>query len=137
MKSRDNLLRIERRLMAAEYWLDSTNTHVRRTKCICVRPLALERYSQGLNAIRSAIQLIRAQQGARHPTLFAGSAKKGKTWKRKQKAWGSNRWMKDCKTTIPNEIVRLMEIPWHRSKSQPNEIVRLMEIPWHRSKSQR
>lgn len=94
--------------MAAEYWLDSTNTHVRRKGCDDVKPLSLSRYSKALNAIRSAIALVRNEQGARHPTLFAGSAApmdtnvppaEWKTRKQKQKGWGTSRphgWKKDC-----------------------------------------
>ncbi len=98
----EKLLRIERRLMEAEYLIDSTNTHVRRKRCGDVRRKALVRYSNALNAIRSAIQLVRFEQGARHPTLFAGTSGRVNAKvdrHQKQKSWGSNkphRWAKDC-----------------------------------------
>ena len=99
--TRSRLTEIERRIMEAEYWIDSTNTHVRNKGCDDVRPLALRRYTKALNAIRSAIALLRHEQGARHPTLFAGAAnpKHPGTRKQKQKAWGSHTphgWKKDC-----------------------------------------
>lgn len=100
-KMKEALARIERKLLAAEYMIDSTNTHVRRKKCDDVKPLALARYSDALNNVRSALQIGRETQGFRSPTLFAGSAnpKHKSTQKRKQKAWGSHtahRWAKDC-----------------------------------------
>jgi len=55
--------------MDAEYRIDSTNTHVRRKNCSDVHPKALRRYTDALNAVRSALQLVRLEQGARHPTL--------------------------------------------------------------------
>ena len=101
------LTRLERRLMEAEYLLDSTNTHVRKTGCDDVKPLSLKRYSRALNAVRSAISLVRNEQGFRHPTLFAGSAnpsakniEDGQDRGQKQKSWGSHtahKWGKDCK----------------------------------------
>ena len=105
------LVRIERRIMEAEYLVDSTNTHVRKKRCGDVKPLSLARYSDALNALRSALSLVRNEQGARHPTLFAGSGNNaksvaaGKDRGQKQKAWGSHtahRWGKDC--VEPGEV---------------------------------
>ena len=106
------LTRIERRLMEAEYLVDSTNTHVRRKGCEDVKPLSLARYSDALNALRSALSLVRNEQGVRHPTLFAGSGNNaksvaaGKDRGQKQKAWGSHTahgWGKDCEAE-PGEV---------------------------------
>ena len=103
------LTRIERRLMEAEYLLDSTNTHVRMKKCDDVRPLALRRYTQALNALRGALDMVRREQGLKHPTLFAGVAGRDglpqthalKTGVRvqTQKTWHGSQahgWKKDC-----------------------------------------
>ena len=99
------LTRIERRLMEAEYLIDSTNTHVRKKRCGDVKRKALARYSNALNALRGALQMVRLEQGIRHPTLFAGKAGNprtvaaGKDRGQKQKSWGSHvahKWAKDC-----------------------------------------
>lgn len=107
VKGNGRLLRIERRLMSAEYYLDSTTAHVRNKKCEDIKPRARRRIELGLNALRGALAMVRIQQGARHPTLFAGTAnpkspsndptKGGRG--QKQKSWGSSRahgWSKDC-----------------------------------------
>ena len=94
--------RIERAMMDAEYRLDSLLAHNRNKEgCNCVRPLSVAHLQKGLDAVRSAIALIRHDRGIKHLTLFAGSAGKAKPGKRdqKQKPWGSHtahRWKKDC-----------------------------------------
>ncbi len=96
------MTRIERRIMEAEYRLDSLLAHNRsKEDCDCIRPLAAIHLQKGLNALRGALGMVRVEHGVRHPTLFAGSAGKADSGKRdqKQKAWGSHtphRWKKDC-----------------------------------------
>jgi len=98
----NRLLRIERKLMAAEYRLDSLVSHVRNVRCGDVRPKAMRRVQDALNEVRSGIQLVRLEQGFRHPTLFAGNGPPGQPGARGQiqKRWGPHKtphsWPKDC-----------------------------------------
>lgn len=87
--------------MEAEYLLDSTVVHVRNKGCDDVKPRSLARFQKALNAVRSSIQMIRHEQGAKHPTLFAGrqGTKSSTAFPQKRKAWGTNvphRWVRDC-----------------------------------------
>jgi len=95
------LARIERDLMAAEYQLDSTVSHVRRKGCDDIRPLALARVQAGLEKVRVARERIRRVQGKRQWTLFAGAANPEGEGQRKikQKPWSHktpHKWKKDC-----------------------------------------
>lgn len=119
---RARLLRIERAIMDAEYEIDSTNQHVRQKGCDDVKPLSLARYTKALNSLRGAITMVRLEQGARHPTLFAGSANPTDPRRpQPQKAWGSHRphvWKKDCQEdgemTLKPEIELGLEADcWH------------------------
>lgn len=101
------ITRIERRLMEAEYLLDSTVTHVRRKGCDDVKPRSLARVQKAVNALRGAIVMVRLEQGFRHPTLFAGSANPKGPRIQKQKAWGTNRahgWARDCEENGSKEV---------------------------------
>lgn len=95
------ITRIERKLMSAEYMLDSTVSHVRQKKCDDIKPLTMKRIQKGLNDLRGGLYMLRLEAGIRHPTLFAGAAnpKHESTRKQTQKTWGSHtphKWRKDC-----------------------------------------
>ncbi len=94
------LTRIERRLVEAEYLLDSTVTHVRRKGCDDIKPRSLARIQKAVNALRGGIVMVRLEAGVRHPTLFAGSANpEGPGRVQRQKSWGSHvahGWARDC-----------------------------------------
>lgn len=96
------LSKIERDLMAAEYQLDSTVSHVRRKGCDDIQPLALARIQAGLEKVRVARERVRRRaQGNRQWTLFAGAANPEGEGQRKikQKPWShkvAHKWQKDC-----------------------------------------
>lgn len=91
------LTMLERRVMEAEYWLDSSIMHVRRKGCRCIGPLMLARLDKATSAIRGARDRVRNAAGVKQWTLFAGAG--GDTQRGRGKNWAHNtahRWAKDC-----------------------------------------
>lgn len=98
-------MKIERRLLEAEYMIDSTLAHVRNAKCDDIRPQAMARIQKALNAVRSARALIRNEMGMKQWTLFGSSnptTNDTKPWVQpaEGKQYGGHRtphrWRKDC-----------------------------------------
>jgi len=92
------LMMIERRIMEAEYLLDSTTAHVKKKRCLDMSPNTLKRMYKALAAVRAARDRIRSAGGIKTWTLFAGAG--GDTgFGIKQKPWKhavSHGWGRDC-----------------------------------------
>jgi hypothetical protein len=92
------MMLIERRIMEAEYLLDSTTAHVRKKGCQDMSPETLKRMYRALNAIRGARDRVRSAGGIKTWTLFAGAGGPDSRVK-KQKPWKhavSHGWGRDC-----------------------------------------
>lgn len=99
MSDRRALQMIERRIMEAEYLLDSTTAHVKRSGCADMKPRTLKRMYRALNAVRGARDRVRALQGSTQWTLFANSNNPEKSRQKQRKTWKhsqSHGWTRDC-----------------------------------------